>query len=200
MRERGSWIVGTMALLAVLWAGPARGISLDFVPSSTMVMPGETFQVELHISGLPDGQAPSVGSYILNVFYDSMVLFSDTLVFGDPTLGNQLDPLQLGTLADVFTGPGFITGSEDASFMTPSSALDQNQPGSFVLFTIVFEALASGTSDLSTVISSIRDADDGILDVTDAAGSATVIPEPATLWLLAAGLASLATRRRRTTH
>ena len=86
----------TGALLASL---SAHAVTLDLLPASSSVNLGDPVQVELRISGLGEGTAPSLGAYDFTLAFNPAVLGFGAFTFGDPVLGNQLDLTGFGTVA-----------------------------------------------------------------------------------------------------
>ncbi len=170
---------GRTALLplaaCLLCASPSGGASLAFVADSDQFDVGEFFEVALVISGLAQGEPPSVGAYSINVFFDDGVLAALNLDFGDQLSVGGLMPSQ-----DVFSGSGFITGFEDAIQGVPSNGaiIDTNQASDFTLFVITFEAIGSGEANLRTIISFLDDAANESLGVENTSVGITVVPEP----------------------
>jgi hypothetical protein len=52
--------------------------------------------LNIFISGLGDGTAPSLSTFDLDISFDPTILAFSTAVFGDPILGDQLDIWGLG--------------------------------------------------------------------------------------------------------
>ena len=165
--------------------------------------------VSILVSGLGDYEAPSIGTFDLEVYFDSAVLgfigyqFGDEL--GNMDLGEALD----GSFGE--TGPGAINLYE-LSFLNadPTSGpayfgpyLDDEQPGSFVLATLNFNALAPGTSFLDLYVNYLGDAWSNSLAADISAGAVCVaaapVPEPSTFLLLAFGAVFLYLHRQRLT-
>jgi len=188
----GPVVVATLA--ALLAAGPAHAVGLGFAPSSQTVAVGDAVSVDVVISGLGAGLAPSLGAFDLDVTFDPLLLAPTGVTFGlflgDPALGDALAAFVLA--------PGVVDLAE-VSFLAPAD-LDALQPAAFTLATLTFATLAAGTSPLAFAQAVLDDAFAVRLATDTAGGSITAlaaspVPLPATLLLLAAGAAVLALRR-----
>ena len=180
--------IGALAVAMPAFADPA----LSLVPSTQNVSVGNSFSVDLRIDGLGDGVAPSVGTYDLNVSFDSMLVSFDTA-----TYGTGLDVWGLGSLQATTPGSGSVNLFE-LSFDTPED-LNLYQPAGFKLATLTFQALSGGTSPLSLSLNAFGDADGVSLPATLQNSSVTVtaVPEPETYVMMLAGLAVLSAVARR---
>lgn len=192
-------------LLAMLAAGlvacPGAEAALVTVsPSAQSVTVGATFTVDVSISALGAGVAPSLGVFDFDFGFDA-----SWLAFQSAAFGAGLDVLGLGSIQAATPGAGTINLFE----LSLDSVADLNdlQGDSFVLATITFVAQAEGAAPFSLSANAFGDAEGNALDVTFGdPGSVTVlaapdgsIPEPGTYGLAALGLfgAGLASRRRR---
>jgi hypothetical protein len=187
------------ASLTLLSATPAFAVLIEVVPAVSQVGLGDPVTVRLAISGLGEGVSPSLSTFDLDVAFDPSVLAFTVASFGDPTLGDQLDLLGLGSVSAATPGAGAVNLFE-LSLDTPDD-LDSLQAGAFVLATLTFAALA-GESTLTLTVNDLGDADGGALEADVVAGRVIVrldgpvpVPAPAAALLLALGLILLAARR-----
>ena len=172
-----------IVILAVALAGavPAHAISIDLVPSQATFNAGDIVTVDVVISGSTANGPPSVGTFDLDVAYDSGLLGALGVAFG-LLLG---DPGLFEALTDFNLLAGTVDLAE-LSLLTPAE-LDALQPDTFALATLTFIALAPGEAsfEFTQVI------------VDDAFGNLLIgnkVPEPATPALLLGALVLLAAR------
>lgn len=185
---------------ALLLAGAtAHAISLGFSPSDQVAPVGSSVIVDLTISGLGNGAAPSLSVFDLDVLYNSAILNLTNVAFGDPDpfIGDQLDLFALGFNP---TGVGAVAGGTNLFEISLDSIGDLNdfQLDSFTLARLTFDVLANGTSplDLANVI--LGDAAGAPLEATVDPGSVTGVPEPGTITLFLMGGVALGFAVRRT--
>lgn len=197
MNARNPSVIRTLlvALLAVLGtSAPSAAATIGFVPGNTAPAPGESFAVDVVISGLG---GETVSAYDLDIVFDPAVLSVDFVsqaeVLGDAAL--------FEALYDAVTAPGLVDVA--GLSLLPDPALQLLQDGDTVtLATIGFTASGSGSTTLDFVFDATNDVkglDARILDLDVAPAQAgEVIPEPAAAVNFGAGLllAALATRRR----
>lgn len=187
-------LLAALGIAVALWtAMPASAITLGFTPSSQSINLGNTATVDLVISGLAAGAAPSLGAYDVDVGFDPAVLNFMGAIFG-----NQLDLFGLGSFQFVTTGAGLINLFE-LSFDSPAE-LDSLQADSFILATLSFDTLSAGNSLLSLSVNALSDANgDELQSVQIEPGSITsnrvvgTVPEPSSLPLMGIGLLALVT-------
>ncbi len=181
-------LVALSGTLALGGTSTAATISLEL--SKPVVAVGELLEVDLVVAGLGRGEAPSLGTYSLELLFDGSRLSGLEVMFGD-----GLNVLGQGTLR----GTGITAGSvklAEESFDSPGD-LDALQPDTFTLATIVLEGFTPGESDLSLVVSGFADvAGDPIPWDPPGSAAVRVVPEPETAALLLLGLSALAVKRR----
>jgi hypothetical protein len=180
---------GAFGLLLAL-PRPAAAISMQLLPASTAVSVGDSFSIDVAISGLgPLGTAPSVGAFEVAVGFDST-----RIAFEGATFGALLGDATLGeAITDVSAMSG-LTDIAEVSLLSPP-ALDALQPDGFVLATLTFQSLASAASSLDFAKVTLSDGFGRALAVTSLSGAVVgPVPEPAGFLALAIGL--LVVRKR----
>jgi hypothetical protein len=169
------------------------GIVVAVQPGSQKVAPG-LFSVDLAVSGLAAGTAPSVGAFEAKLSFDPAVVAFDSVSFSS-FLGNP------GT--DSLTDVQSLFDSVDIASVSllPTSVLDLNQPASFPLATLSFRGLG-GLTSLSLDSVTLDDPLGLKLQFTKTNGTVTVTPEPSMMAAVAMGIGiALAIRQvRRSTH
>lgn len=193
---RLSLLLAAVSLVATtsLQAVPLLTIS----PSSQTVTAGSSTDVQVLVSGLASGSAPSLGAYDLNFTFDPTIVAFTSLTFGDSMQGDQLDLSGTGSISDsAIQSPGLLEFFEIS--LDQASVLDSQQAGSFVLATLHLQGLASGTTSLALSVNSLSDSSGAPLTATADPGSITVTatPEPGALWLFPLAGAWIAARFRR---
>ena len=171
-------------MLFTLLAGSASQAQvLTLYPASQTVGLGGTVSVEVRISGLAAGQAPSLGGFNFDLHYDNSKLSFRSIDFGDPRLGDQLDFGQ-GSSYSADTTTAGIVRQLGISFAL-ADVLDPQQAADFTLSTVTFSGVAQGTALLSFADVFLSDADALDLPVTlppdtnpPTTLSITVVPEP----------------------
>jgi hypothetical protein len=163
-------------LVGALYAVPALGISLDVVPFSTSVMPGDSFSIDVVVSEL-GGEV--VSAFDLDLSYDSSVVDATGVTFG-LYLGDPAAAVP-EAFTDVVLSPGLVDFAE-VSLLSDAQLLALQTgpaPFSFSLATISFDALTFGTSPLT--LSDNVDVKGLLalrLDVDVGDGVVNVVPEP----------------------
>ena len=195
----------------------AGAITISVVPDAQTVNAGDALSVDILISDLapgspPPGGAPSLSEFDIDLNFDPSVLLIDTTdsdgdtvidsVTLDPT--GEMDLFGLGfnfVFADL-TAPNTLN-LFDLSLDLPAD-LDLLQSSSFILASVNFTALSSGTSSLGISINTLGDSfglplTAGVQggNVTVAGGGVSPIPIPSSLWLLLPGWVGIAAYRKR---
>lgn len=184
-------------------AAPANAISIDLVPSRQELTVGDALTLDLTIRDLGNGVEPSISTFDFDLEFSSDILDFTDLTFGDPVLGDLVDmsgTAQEFTDLGVFEAVGFSETDPGAlnvfqlSLDTPQE-IDAQQPDSFVLASLDFEALAAGTSDFSLAVNALGDSMGDPLTLDSVVSNPVVvstvvtptpptsIPEPALSWL-----------------
>ena len=179
--------------LMLAYSGSAQAITIALLPDSQEVDVNAPVHVDLTISGLTDGAAPSLSGFDLNVMYDPTIL-SFAGVSG-VNFGDQLDLFGMGSVRSVDDSTAGTINLFELSLDLPED-LNSLQTSSFSLVSLTFDSLLERMSTLSVAVNELVDANGDPLaaDVTAAninVIAATAVPEPATPLLLLSGIAIL---------
>jgi hypothetical protein len=133
-------------------SSPVHAINLSVEPSAQSVPAGSTVGVDIQIAGLGNGTPPSLGAFDFDLTFDPSVLTLESLIFGDPGLGDLLGPV-VGSTSGSTIDPLGSLNMFAVSLDTPAD-LDAIQPDQFILARIRFSATGAGSSglDLSSII------------------------------------------------
>ncbi len=177
----------------------AHAISIDLIADQTAVNVGDNIEVQVRISGLSDASAPALGVYDVNFNYDVSLFSFSSILWGDSTLGNQLDLSGFGSLQDSSNGLNWLNAFE----LSFDDALDLEllQAGEFTLFSVLLNAVAIGSGNFSLTVNTIGDAygNDLLIDTitgTTVDVASISVPEPSSLLLLLGMLAVIALRAK----
>lgn len=132
---------------------------------------------------LLDRGTTQIGSYDIFITYDSLILAFNNAVFGN-YLGGPQD-----------SSPGIdlnnmTVEAYEISFLNPLPT----QPNNFILFTLTFDAIGTGTSLLkfdSVILGDANGDEINTFELINGSVDVNPVPEPNTLLLLCAGLGSL---------
>jgi len=185
-----------LAVLLMLTGIAQASVVTNFNPASLFLsitrisQTGNSVNVDIGISGLASGAAPSLSGYDVNLSFDSTYLSFAAVAFGDAVLGNQLDLASLGsTTISELAGIGLVNLFE----LSGDTAEDLNtlQADSFNLATVTFDVLNVGTSLLQLDLNALADADGNALSAVTLSAPVTTVPLPSAFLLMAPALAGL---------
>lgn len=183
-----------LSMMSTLAAG---GVILKLSPTSQTALPGDNISLDLIISGLNAGGAPSLGDFDLDIAFDTTKLSFTSYSLGSflGVIPSEADDFSLGV-------SGGLINLAEVSYLTPTD-LDSLQGSAFTLATLLFhvDVLGSGTST-NVSFSQINALGDGFGNplVIDAANSAVIsnnVPEPSSALLILLGLSGLSWLRLR---
>lgn len=161
-----------------------------FLSITRISQTGNSVNVDIGISGLASGAAPSLSGYDVNLSFDPSYLAFAGVVFGDAALGNQLDLASLGsTTIFELAGAGIVNLFE----LSGDTVEDLNtlQADSFNLATVTFDVLNAGTSLMQLDINALVDAGGNALSAVTLSAPVTTVPLPSAFLLMAPALAGL---------
>ncbi len=183
----------------VLTSFSAQAAIINVAPNVPTIDQGNAVTVDITVSGLGDGTAPSLGVFDLDLFFDNSILG-----FNSVTFGSQLDLFGFGSLQLDDSSIAGTVNLFELSFDLPGD-LDTLQAPDFVLASLVFDTLAAGTTDLLVAVNSLGDSlgdplsssiNNSSLEVTSVTVP-TPVPSPASSWLILLGVFSLFVTRKR---
>jgi len=192
------FLICLIALFGLLHYGAASAITLEVIPSSSIVNTGGSLTADIKISGLGDGFAPSLSTYDIDLTFDADLFTFNSASFGDPVLGNQLDLFGFGTISGDFLADPNTVNLFELSFDSPFD-LDDLQAPAFILVSVVFDVnqkTGLGSFDLS--INALGDSLALPLAATTIGAEVQVVPVPAAIWLFGSALMGLIGLSRRT--
>ncbi len=158
-------------------------LELSIVPASQNVSPGQTFRVDIDVNSVPD-----LYDYQFSLAFNPLVLAADKVTEG----------ALFANTGNSFFSPGTIDNSGGTIQLVADTLFSAGPgvAGPGTLAVVQFTAVGAGTSSLDFVPADLilQDSQGNVLDVT--AGSANVssvvsTPEPATLFLVQAGIVLL---------
>jgi hypothetical protein len=192
MKKRLTWI-WIAALLAAGVTVNASAAMLTVSPQVASAPVGTSIAVDVLVSGLAAGAAPSLGAFDVDVAYDAGVLALTGVDFG-----TGLDVAGLGSLRGFVDSLAGTVNVFEVS-LDDAATVDLLQSGSFRLFTLLFDASAAGTSALTLSINALGDAAGAALaaDITNSVVNVSAVPLPAAAWLLLSGFGGLGLVGRR---
>ncbi|MFK8017117.1 MAG: hypothetical protein AB8G17_16965 [Gammaproteobacteria bacterium] len=174
--------------------------SVFLSPTQTTVQVGESFNVDIVISGLNTAGVAGVSAFSMAVGW-----VPDLFSINGYTLGTTLGDSELGESNDI--SAGFVSANSfhvGQSSNLPVDILTTQLPDTFVLATLQFTALATSPACQCIVVSGSSglpqafdgNGDEFFFDVNVNGVEITVVPVPAAAWLLLGALAVLPRRRK----
>lgn len=194
-----NYLCGCLLALTAISAAHAAP-TIRTIPSAATFSIGDSFTVQVEVSGLGDFVPPSLGVFDLDVSYDPSIVS-----VGSASFGAGLDVLGLGSIQGVSFGAGAVNLFELS--LDSIDDLNNLQLDTFVLATINLAAIGNGGTSFELTLNAIGDAEGLSLDASIVNGRIEVaetppsgsVPEPGSLAMVAAGigLAAQVTRRTR---
>lgn len=196
---RSNAVIFMLCVLSVCPLAIAGTVAISIAPSSQVVPFGSIATFDLRVSGLGDHTAPSLGTFDLALSFDGAILGFNSFLFGDPSLGDELDLFGLGSITSISPAVGSVEIFELS--LDSISDLNDLQAPNFILGSFSFSTLAIGSSSLTLIKNALGDASGGALDAILNGGNVDVaanegVPEPGTILMLISGVSVLGLRYR----
>lgn len=192
-------VLALLVTLGLALSLNANAINIELTTDKNALTLGDTLAIDVRISGLNNGSSPSLGAYDLDFNYDANLFAIHSIMWGDATQGNQLDLMNYGSLQDSNSGNGWLNLFE----LSFDSAEDLNllQAGEFILFSVLLNAIADGSSMLSLTANALSDAYGNELFIAPINNLSLVVnsvsvPEPSSMLLLLGMIAFIALRNK----
>ena len=192
-------VLALLVTLGLALSLNANAINIELTTDKNALTLGDTLAIDVRISGLNHGSSPSLGAYDLDFNYDPNLFAIHSIMWGDAIQGNQLDLMNYGSFQDSNSGNGWLNLFE----LSFDSAEDLNllQAGEFILFTVLLNAIADGSSILSLTANSLSDAYGEELFIAPINNLSVVVnsvsvPEPSSVLLLLGMIAFIALRNK----
>lgn len=125
---------------------PAQAAILKITPASQTVQLGDLATADIQISDLGNKTSPALGSFDINVGFDPEILQFQNAIFGDISLGNQLDLFGFGTSSGLLSSVNQINLFEVSFDLIDD--LNSLQADEFTLARLIFKTLQTGDSPL----------------------------------------------------
>ncbi len=199
---RKTILTACFALCLNAAAPAAHAVLIGLTPSTTSTGIGGPVLLDLTVSGLGNGAAPSLGAFDIDVAFDSSVL-----AFTGATFGVALGDLGLfEAIASVVSPTPGVVNLFEVSLLEADAAscilcfgpfLDDIQSNSFVLASLSFTALSAGASDVTPSSILLGDGFGFALTTTGVSGARVIVAgavsvsEPGSLMLYGIGLLGL---------
>lgn len=189
---------GVLIATTIFLAGSASAsaITISTLPPNQTVETGDAVSVDLVITGLGTGSAPSLGVFDITVAFNPAILSFTNVIWG-----TELDLFGLGDVQSLTIGSGTLNLFELS--LDSAADLDALQASDFKLATLRFTALTLGFSSLGLTVNNLGDARGAVLGAVAAGAGVDVesnggplIPEPATFSTMLLGITVVALRLR----
>ena len=194
-------VLALLVTLGLALSLNANAINIELTTDTNALTLGDTLAIDVRISGLSHGSSPSLGAYDLGFHYDANLFAIHSIMWGDATLGNQLDLMNYGSLQDSNSGNGWLNLFE----LSFDSAEDLNllQAGEFILFSVLLNTITNGSGIFSLTANSVSDAYGEELFIAPINNLSVVVnsvsvPEPSSLLLLLGAIAVIVLRNKLT--
>lgn len=188
------------ALAILLLASPGHALVIEFDPAADTVNVGDTFEIDIRISGL-DAAAEAVTGFDLFMGFDPAILSPASVAFG-PGADAIFDTDVAFAFGDTFDlGSGLLLGTTGLSTSNPFSIsalgfIPSPQGDSVLLATLMVDALAAGFGNLTLLDPNVTGLDpfagslafDLIGEAAITVEAPVAVSEPGMLLLLGIGL------------
>jgi hypothetical protein len=187
---RGSLALAAAALLTALAApATAQVPTLVFTPDSATVGLGQTLMLDVVLVDRP-GATP-LGFFDIDIVFNPAILS-----FAGLSLGNALGDIGLGEAIDSSLPPDLLGGVVNLSMLSLLADLPA-QPMSPVLGRVSFSAIGLGDGGIGFGFAKLESLSGEVIAFNLGDAAVSVVPEPATAWLLGLGALMLASRHFR---
>jgi hypothetical protein len=198
MQQLRQGILALITTIIFLLPTAVGAVQVGLSAPIKLVGQGNIFEVNLTVSGLGNGTAPSLGVFDTDILFNPLLLGFSSVSFGDPLLGDQLDLFSVGAITQTTTSSGLVNLFE-LSIDSPGD-LNSLQADAFILATLKFDALAPGTAEFGISVNAFGDALGNPLQIDSIISDRVEIapvPEPSTFLLLSVSFAGCMIIRRR---
>ncbi len=147
-------LLGFLVLIHFPQITAAAPVFAYLTPDAATVAAGDVLNVQVRVTGLGAGFAPSVGAYDIDIGYDG-ALFSLNGVSFSGELGDP-DPAAFETFSEFLSSPGAVNIA--AVSLLSEIELDLLQSADVLLATLSFDALSNGGGAFALLKTRVDDA------------------------------------------